>query len=529
MTYSSVLRSSLLASFSLVAIGAMFAQAPTNTQFITGKAIRISGSSYTAPEFTSNLAVIDLNKDGRPDIVVTYTPPGTSPTPSYAVLLQNSDGSYTPKLTGINVQYNLVGPYTDLDTVQVTDVDGDGFPDLVIVSSSPYEDEFYNNQDNYVEVGNSTFTVYHGDGDGTFHSTGPVLIGADISANLPRIVDLANDGKPDLLIDTYYLDSDYQQGSVTVWKNQVTDIFKAGSSFTGYLGLDFAVGDVNGDGYPDLAIPGGEGTQILLNNKHEGFTTGASYPFNPRYVAIGDLNHDGKADLAMVTNQQFGLYEGLVGQTLLGKGDGTFQTGSSFQVPLIPTTSNLVGASGPLTIEDANGDGKPDVVFAAGDEGDSGSFLQIFAGNGAGGVQPPGTFSVSGYYGNTIMAPIGGKPGLIYSDYVAGISQATSDGKGNFSLPREDTGLTPLSIAHADLNGDGISDVVVMNYGGENPNPCQATVLAYPGTGKGYFGKAHYYYVDLLTGSVSIGDVNGDGKPDIVVAREAYSSNNCPY
>jgi hypothetical protein len=114
-----------------------------------------------------------------------------------------------------------------------------------------------------------------------------------------------------------------------------------------------AIGDLNGDGKPDLAVANepSNTVSVLLGNgdgtfgAKTDFGTGAS----PNSVAIGDLNGDGKPDLAVAN------YLANTVSVLLGNGDGTFGAKTDY--------GTGAGASS-VAIGDLNGDGKPDLAVA---------------------------------------------------------------------------------------------------------------------------------------------------------------------
>src|SRR5262245_5587757 len=75
-----------------------------------------------------------------------------------------------------------------------------------------------------------------------------------------------------------------------------------------------------------------------------------------------------------------------------------------------------------------------------------------------------------------------------------------------------DAGLSPQSVAVADVNGDGVLDLAVANEG-------SATVSVLLGNGDGTFAAARNFAAGSFPRSVAVGDVNGDGVLDLAVAN----------
>ncbi len=87
------------------------------------------------------------------------------------------------------------------------------------------------------------------------------------------------------------------------------------------------------------------------------------------------------------------------------------------------------------------------------------------------------------------------------------------------------------SIVAGDFNGDGTGDIAVVTESYvQDSTARKAAVLVYPGTGKGYFDPPKRYTIGMPTGMIAAGDVNGDGKIDLVVARspEWLATSTCP-
>jgi hypothetical protein len=111
-----------------------------------------------------------------------------------------------------------------------------------------------------------------------------------------------------------------------------------------------AVGDFNGDGKPDLAVPSVDGgVGVMLGNGDGTFQAPVIYAAgsDPYSIAVGDFNGDGKADIAVanLSSNTVGLF--------LGNGDGTFQAQESIAVPNAPSS---------LATGDFNGDGRTDLA-----------------------------------------------------------------------------------------------------------------------------------------------------------------------
>src|SRR5262249_39685510 len=100
-----------------------------------------------------------------------------------------------------------------------------------------------------------------------------------------------------------------------------------------------------------------------------------------------------------------------------------------------------------------------------------------------------------------------------------------------FSITNYPTGINPSSLAIGDLNGDGRLDLVTANIGGDplgTPTPA-GTVSVLLGTGGGPFSAAPPSPTgSALPSSVAIGDLNGDGRLDLAVANYGSPSSSAP-
>jgi hypothetical protein len=263
----------------------------------------------------SAVALADVNGDGRPDLVVTNSGDNT-----LVVLLNAGNGTFRSQQT-LTVGPETYGAYS----LAVTDVNGDGKPDLVTV--------------NYRS---STVKVVLGNGDGTFQ--GAQTINTGPGPYSVAAADVNGDGKPDL-VTANLLD---QSVSVLLGNGggtfQPPQALATGSSRAPYA---VAVADVNGDGTPDIVVatPGDGTASILLGNGGGSFQPAVAYPIggaDPRSVALADVNGDGRSDLVTANYNSGGV------SVLLNALSGDF-TGQAYTV-VMPPTAHIAGAGTPPSI-----------------------------------------------------------------------------------------------------------------------------------------------------------------------------------
>ncbi|MEG4178186.1 FG-GAP-like repeat-containing protein, partial [Microcoleus sp. S13_C3] len=346
-------------------------------------------------------------------------------------------------------------------SVSIGDFNGDGLPDLALAN-----------------VNSSTASILLNTTP-TGATTPTFATKVDFpTGNRPYSVsigDFNGDGKPDLAVANY---NDFTASILlnTTPTNATAPTFAPKVDFpTGNRPISVSIGDFNGDGKPDLAVANfnSNTASILLNTTPTNattptFATKVDFPTgtNPFSVSIGDINGDGKPDLA-TANRGSNTASILLNTTPTNATTPTFAAKVDF-----PTGTNPISVS----IGDINGDGKPDLATA-------------------------------NFGSNTASILLNTTP--------TNATTPTFAAKVDFA-----TGSNPISVSIGDINGDGKPDLALGNVSSStasillNTTPTNATTPTFATK------------VDFPTGtnpfSVSIGDINGDGKPDLATAN--YSS-----
>ncbi|MGA2536593.1 MAG: FG-GAP-like repeat-containing protein, partial [Terracidiphilus sp.] len=246
----------------------------------------------------------------------------------------------------------------------------------------------------------------------------------------------------------------------------------------------------------------------------------------PSSVFLADVNGDGNLDV-IVANQNGNNGDGSV-SVFLGNGDGTLQAPVSYD-------SGGPGAVSVFAI-DVNADGVLDLVVAnQGPSNEDGS-VGVLIGKGGGTFEPVATYD-SGGPGATSVFVIDvngdGLPDIVVTNQGTStadgsVSVLLNGGSGAFSaaVTYDSGGVDPTSLALADVNGDGFPDIVVANYCyplASCPQQ-QGGVAVLLNDMTGHFGAATSYQAAGPATSVAVGDVNGDGIPDIFVGVSTYGA-----
>ena len=373
-----------------------------------------------------------------------------------------------------------------------------------------------------------TVNVYLGNGNGTFGSAISIPIPGS-GTRVALATSLATgefNGHAGLVVtDTYnsFVDVILGNGDGT-FKTPVaySTIDPKNPGFTDPYGV--VVADFNGDGQPDIAVGEYAGIAVLLNNGNGTFGTAVYYSDNVDWaiatqgIAAADLNKDKKIDIVLAT--QLGLVP------YLNNGKGVF------------ASQALVGTGMAeamlVSIADINGDGRPDLVA-----GDIARSVRTFLGKGNGTFTNGAQFPVGVGVSQVTALVVGDFNNDGHQDFAVGNNQggevlsALGNGDGTFRTTTQygwQAAGSGYNVVAADFNGDGIPDVA---YSGEfGTNAGSFAVML--GSSHGALATQTYvpagcnnYFGPNLVEWVASGDVNGDGKADVVATLKNSTESGC--
>ncbi|MCK6445578.1 MAG: VCBS repeat-containing protein [Planctomycetes bacterium] len=388
-----------------------------------------SSTTYSVGNQPSDVALGDFDGDGDVDAAV-------SERGAHSVRVLQNDGSGG---FGSSSTFST-GSGSAPRSIATLDANADGKLDLVVGRSSPVD-----------------LAVYAGNGAGSFSFLQSLTVGG-VTPEQVRAADFNGDGRLDVFVRCFAGSSN----SFGVFLALASGGFTTSVFFVGSAQLDVLLADLNEDGHVDVVEPWS--TALI----HFGTGTGGVGMFAPPVVlpagivgqafGVGDFDGDAFVDLGVA------LPENAV-VVLAGNGTGSFALPASASAGTVSTDS---------AVGDVDGDGDLDAVVA--DQASDG--FVVVRGDGAGGL-------------------------------TTGAAHSTGPGS------------RPSAIALGDVDSDGDLDVATANFGIAIVDR-DATVLL--NTGNGSFGPAVHYPTGGSPQDVKFADLDGDGLLDLLVGTNEFGA-----
>jgi hypothetical protein len=395
------------------------------------------------------IAAGDLNGDGQIDLVVANAGANTVSVFRNTTTIGTATASFTAKQDFTAANFPV--------SVAVGDLNGDGLRDVAAVASS-----------NSVSVLLNTTAP----GAATAGFADKQDFPTDSTPQSLTMADFNLDGRLDLIV---------ANNTASVFLNNTA----TGSTTASFARQDFAVtdapkdvaaGDLNGDGKPDLVTAGlsSNVVSVRLNTTAPGaamasFATKQDFGTGvfPEAVTLGDLNRDGRLDIAVATSNS-GSVSVLLNTTAPGAATPSFASKQDF------AAGNGLSRPKSVSVGDLNGDGNPDLA-------------------------------VGNQMGQTVS--------VLLNTTAAGATTPSFAGKQEFN-----TGTGPRTVQIGDLNGDGKLDLAVVNQFSSTVSVfvnTTATGAAIPS-----FAIKQDFGTNASPFSLALGDVNLDGRLDLVLGND---------
>lgn len=430
------------------------------------------------------IAVTDINKDGRPDLVTANAKSG-----NVAILLGNGDGTFAP------ARFVGVGAAQQPMAVAVADLNGDGRLDLVTANVTA-------NHDGAGDSLSHNLAILLRRENGAFVLEPLLRVGPASTA--VAVADLDADNRPDLIVTTGDTDD------VMVLRGRGDGTFTAAQRWqTGDRPVALAVADLDEDGRLDVvAADADSGDVAVLLGQNAPDSLFVTKPrqleeVGARPVAIALTARDNDGSLAIVTANADSH-----DVVILSGANGTFTAEQRLTVGMQPTA---------VAVAHLNSDRWPDVVTANKDSCD----VSVLFGR------------HDGSWASEQRAPVGSgrcPVAIAVTPRIVVTANATSNDvtvllgrdAGTFAPARHfpvGMGRRPSAVAVADFNGDGVPDLVTANEGSDNV----AVLLGQPASA-GTFAAAGVFPIGKEPMAVAVADLNRDGRQDVITVNAMANS-----
>lgn len=429
---------------------------------------------------TTGLALADLDRDGILDLVQI-----------------NSDSTSIRRYRGtgagtFNAPTSILGSGLPVD-VRLADMDRNGTSDLVVLAAARIPGG-----------ADGGLYVFPGDGAGSFAA--PVRSAVASSPGALAIGDVNRDGRPDVVV------TDALSRTVSFLAGNGTASFPSRTERAlGFTPTGIQLADMNRDGTLDLVVgqvgdsaatvsvvPGnGDGTFGARTGYQAGVASTA--------LAVGDLDRDGRQDVATVSRADGMLY------LMLGLAGGA----------LAPAAATGTAVPSSVAIGRSDAGDVPDVAVVNSLEGGASSTFSWFPGTGDGTLQPPAVMGL----GTRGQAVVGGDlnrdsrvdwvtGSLALTPGYAAQLATTVNVSGTLSAATAfSAGTGPVALRSADFNRDGFPDLATVNQSN--------TARVYTGSAAGTFSLAGSFATGVGSFAMRVADINRDGILDLVVLNSA--------
>ena len=513
----------------------------------------------------------DVNSDGYADVVVGAALYDNGLTDEGRAYVYHGSTAGLSTTANWTAESNFYGGYFGWAAGTAGDVNGDGYADVVVSAPNWYS----------IQVNEGAAFVYHGSAAGLSTTANWTAEGNQDSAYFGYSVgaagDVNGDGYADVVVGAdFYDNGQSNEGRAFVYHGSAAGLSTTANWTTesnqvdAYMGISVGTaGDVNGDGYADVIVgaphygdgQAQEGRAYLYHGSAVGLATTANWTAESDQAGArlgwsagtaGDVNGDGYADVIVGAHMISG------GQAYVYHGSAASLTSSAAWT----AEGNQISAYLGLAVAgagDVNGDGYADVVVAApyydGGQAAEGR-AYVYHGSAAGlstaanwtaesnqanarfGFSVAGAGDVNGDgYADVVIGAYyydGGQTdegaAFVYHGSAAGLGDNGTPANADWTAESDQANARfGISVAGAgDVNGDGYADVVVgadLYDGGQTD---EGRAYVYHGSETGLSTSANWMAENnqaaayLGTSVAGAGDVNGDGRGDLVVGAYGY-------